>query len=630
MSATADTGTAEDTSGAIRPPHRAHGFLSRVPQGFAVFFGALGLLCALLTLIPPLRTGLRPLAHFLDLLLVPVSANLAYAVFLFLLAAATGARKKIAWWLVVVHLGLLVLTGILGMAVGEFAESVPSFVVCGLALSLLIYARKEFYAASRRAAVRRALAVLAAGLVAAFLVGWALVEAFPGSLPSSERPAWAANRVCGGLVPAGSFDGRPPHALYFLLGLFGTLALLNAAATLFRSQRLEAALHDDEEARIRALLGRYGDQDSLGYFATRRDKAVVFSPSGKAAVTYRVEAGVCLAGGDPVGDREAWPHAIAAWQDVARRYAWVPAVMGASEEGARAFVRAGLGALQLGDEAILHVLDFDLDGRDMRVTRQAVNRVRRTGVTCRVRRHSTLGEDEMRQLAERAEAWRDTETERGFSMALDRLGDPADGDCLLAEALDRDGRLLALQSFVPWGKDGASLDLMRRDRTAPNGVMEFMVAELCAVVPKLGVRKVSLNFAVFRSVFEEGARIGAGPVLRLWRRLLRGGGLPRPGRPRLRHRRGLRVRTVDAHVVGKGKGAPEGRAAPRHHGGAAVVGGARPRRRGRDRARRPPLRPVRPGARPAPQAGPAARRRHRPLPGGHPGAHPHPRRGPAG
>ncbi|MFF4979067.1 bifunctional lysylphosphatidylglycerol synthetase/lysine--tRNA ligase LysX [Streptomyces sp. NPDC001046] len=520
MSVIADTGTAEDTAGPIRPPHRAHGFLSRVPQGFAVCLGALGLLCALLALVPPLRTALRPLVRFLDLLLVPVSANLAYAVFLFLLAAATGARKKIAWWLVVVYLGLLVLTDVLGMAVGEFAESVPSFVVCGLALVLLIVARREFYAASRRAAVRRALAVLVAGLVVAILVGWGLVEAFPGTLPSGQRLAWAANRVCGGLVPAGSFDGRPPHALYFLLGLFGALALLNAAATLFRSQRLEAALHDDEEARIRALLGRYGDQDSLGYFATRRDKAVVFSPSGKAAVTYRVEAGVCLASGDPVGDREAWPHAIAAWQEVARRHAWVPAVMGASEEGARAFVRAGLGALQLGDEAILHVLDFDLDGRDMRVTRQAVHRVRRLGVTCRVRRHSTLGEEEMRRLVERADAWRDTETERGFSMALDRLGDPADGECLLAEALDEHGRLLAIQSFVPWGRDGVSLDLMRRDREAPNGVMEFMVAELCAAAPKLGVRKISLNFAVFRSVFEEGARIGAGPVLRLWRRLL--------------------------------------------------------------------------------------------------------------
>jgi lysyl-tRNA synthetase class 2 len=305
-----------------------------------------------------------------------------------------------------------------------------------------------------------------------------------------------------------------------VLGLLGALALLNAAATLFRSQRLEAALHDDEEARIRALLAAWGDRDSLGYFATRRDKAVVFSPSGKAAVTYRVEAGVCLASGDPVGDPEAWPPAIAAWLGVARRHAWVPAVMGASEDGARAYARAGLGALQLGDEAIVHVASFDLDGRDMRVTRQAVHRVRRTGATCRIRRHATLTEREMEDIVGKADAWRDTETERGFSMALDRLGDPADGDCLLVEALGEDGRLLALLSFVPWGRDGISLDLMRRDRAAPNGVMEFMVAELCAAAPKLGIRRISLNFAVFRSVFEEGARIGAGPVLRLWRRLL--------------------------------------------------------------------------------------------------------------
>ncbi|GHC98601.1 hypothetical protein GCM10010313_07720 [Streptomyces violarus] len=87
------------------------------------------------------------------------------------------------------------------------------------------------------------------------------------------------------------------------------------------------------------------------------------------------------------------------------------------------------------------------------------------------------------------------------------------------------GLLCALLALIPPLRTGLRplvrfLDLMRRDRTALNGVMEFMVAELCHAAPKLGVRKVSLNFAVFRSVFEEGARIGAGPVLRLWRRLL--------------------------------------------------------------------------------------------------------------
>ncbi|WP_434100643.1 phosphatidylglycerol lysyltransferase domain-containing protein [Streptomyces olivaceoviridis] len=433
MTATAQPAARRDATAPAHPP--AGGHLSRVPQGFATLFAALGLLCALLLL-------------------------------------------------------------------------------------LLVLARGEFYAVSRRGAVWRALAVLLAGLAVATLLGWGLVLLFPGTLPAGRHLAWAADRVCGGLVPGSAFGGRPPRQVTFLLGLFGALALLNAAATLFRSQRLEAALHGDEEAGIRALLAAYGHRDSLGYFATRRDKAVVFSPSGKAAVTYRVEAGVCLASGDPVGDPEAWPRAIDAWLDLARRHAWAPAVMGASEAGARACARAGLGALQLGDEAILHVPEFDLAGRRMRVTRQAVHRIRRTGAVCRIRRHAYLGEREMEQIVRKADAWRDTETERGFSMALDRLGDPADGDCLLVEALGEDGRLLALLSFVPWGRDGVSPDLMRRDRAAPNGVMEFMVAELCAAAPKPGVRRVSLNFAVFRSAFEEGARIGAGPVLRLWRRLL--------------------------------------------------------------------------------------------------------------
>ncbi|MGW1893615.1 bifunctional lysylphosphatidylglycerol synthetase/lysine--tRNA ligase LysX [Streptomyces sp. NPDC002004] len=510
------------TAGAAAPgPIRDRGgLLGKVPEGFAAFFGALGLFCAVIAIIAPLRRLLNPVTELLERITVPVSANLAYAVFLFLLAAATGARKKVAWWLVVVYLALLVVFDVLGIISGAWRESLPSLVVCGLALVLLIVARKEFYAASRRAALRRALLVLLAGLVVAILVGWGLVELFPGTLPEGQRLLWAADRVCGGLVSGRTFDGTPPRFLHFLLGLFGALALLNAAATLFRSQRMEAALHGDEEPRIRTLLDAYGEQDSLGYFATRRDKAVLFSPSGKAAVTYRVEAGVCLASGDPVGDREAWPHAIAGWLGLARRHAWAPAVMGASEEGAKAYARAGLGALQLGDEAILEAADFDLGGRDMRVTRQAVNRIRRSGARTRIRRHSTLTDEEMEEIVDRADAWRDTETERGFSMALDRLGDPADGDCLLVEALGPDGTLLALLSFVPWGREGVSLDLMRRDRAAPNGVMEFMVAELCAAAPRLGVRRISLNFAVFRSVFEEGARIGAGPVLRLWRRML--------------------------------------------------------------------------------------------------------------
>jgi lysyl-tRNA synthetase class 2 len=73
---------------------------------------------------------------------------------------------------------------------------------------------------------------------------------------------------------------------------------------------------------------------------------------------------------------------------------------------------------------------------------------------------------------------------------------------------------------VPWANDGLSLDLVRRHPDLENGVMELMIAELLAAAPGRGVSRISLNFAVCRSSLARGERIGAGPLLRAWVRLL--------------------------------------------------------------------------------------------------------------
>ena len=231
---------------------------------------------------------------------------------------------------------------------------------------LLLVSHREFYAITRRGAFLRARRWCWSPAWSRLLVGWGLVALFPGALEAGGQSAAVGRQPrLGGLV-GGRRVRRPPAALDRTpLGLFGALALLNAAAALFRSQRMEAALHGDEEARIRALLARYGSQDSLGYFATRRDKAVVFAPSGRAASP----TGWRPVSASPAATRSA---TAAAWSRPSTpgstwpAYAWAPAVMGASEEGAKAYARAGLSALQLGDEAILDAADFDLDGRDMR------------------------------------------------------------------------------------------------------------------------------------------------------------------------------------------------------------------------------------------------------------------------
>ncbi len=508
----------------------------RLPDWLAGGLFAVAVLCATAAVSAALGSRVHPVRVTVDALLLPAPANLGYAAILATLAAAVHNRKRVIFRILVVFLGAQLLFDVSvllgGAERGEEARELRlpwhgetaglvNAVFTGILLALLWLARDGFSARVQRASLAKAVATLGGLLAVSTLLGWGLVELFPGSLETQGRLAYSGKTVLGG---AFGFDvgrqGRAPGWVNLILGAFGAVALFAAVFALLRSQRATASLDADEERRVRQLLAEHGRRDSLGYFATRRDKEVVFSPTGRGAVTYRVVFGVSLASGDPLGEPDAWPPAIEAWLREARDYAWTPAVMGASEAGATAFARAGLRVIELGDEAILHVRDFDLDSPRLRQVRQAVSRVERAGYTVRIRRHADIGAAEMARIIELAARWRDTETERGFSMALGRLGDPNDGRCVLVEAHDRDGREVALLSFTPWGPDGLSLDLMRRDRTSDNGLVEHMVATLMREAPRLGVERVSLNFAVFRAVFEEGARIGAGPVLRLWRALL--------------------------------------------------------------------------------------------------------------
>jgi lysyl-tRNA synthetase class 2 len=306
---------------------------------------------------------------------------------------------------------------------------------------------------------------------------------------------------------------------YLLAGL-GMLAGLAALGVLLHSSAPIKTANDSDRHRIRALLAQHGQVDSLGYFATRGDKSYVFSATGKAAVAYRVKTGVCLAAGDPIGDVEAWPGAIEAWLQLTQQRAWIPAVLAASETGAAAYHRSGLDALEIGDEAVVEVADFTLDGRAMRSVRQAVNRARRAGYEVRIDPVWDLDPTHRMQAEQLSQRWRRGSPERGFSMALSRFAADEDPDCLIVQARNYLGELVAVLQFVPWGNDGLSLDLVRRHPELENGVMELMIAELLASAPGRGVTRVSLNFAVFRSSLARGERIGAGPFLRAWVRLL--------------------------------------------------------------------------------------------------------------
>jgi lysyl-tRNA synthetase class 2 len=451
------------------------------------------------------------------------AVTLATGVLLILLASGLRRHKRRAWVLTVLLLALSVLTHLLkGLDVEESA-------VAAALLAGVIALRGEFTALGDPRSRWRAPGAFIVLSLVSLVLGVIFValreDAVAGPLRTRDAIAQAAEGLVGVSGPVAWQNDRygmrsADQVSDVLLGM-GLLVGFTTLYFFLRPAKPAPRLSERDQCRLRELLDRYGDQDSLGYFALRNDKSVIWSPTGKAAVAYRVMAGVMLASGDPLGDPEAWPGAIGAFLTEAQRHAWIPAVMGCSEAAGHAWSRMGLAVLELGDEAILDVASFTLEGRAMRNVRQAVARARRAGYTCEVSRVRDVAPADLGQLQAWSAAWRGAETERGFSMALGRIGELQDGDSVLVTA-SSNGSPKAFLHLVPWGRTGLSLDLMRRARSADNGLNELLIADLLRACSALGITRVSLNFAVFRSALERGEALGAGPLSRAWRSVLVG------------------------------------------------------------------------------------------------------------
>src|SRR5689334_3943371 len=448
---------------------------------------------------------------------VTFTADVIIGLLLLMLSHGLRRRKRRAWQATCLLLAFSVLIHLV------HAPYLAPGVVSAILLAGLLFYRDEFYAVgeprTRWLAVRVFVCLLIAD-VAIGLTYMLLAHNLAHNYSVWQRIVHTTYGLVGVSGPVQFVPEGRSDFFNILTSSLGVFTLLVTGYLFLRPAKQRARLTQQDDQEIRELLRKHGHRDSLGYFTLRNDKSVIWSATGKSCVGYRVVSGVMLASGDPIGDPEAWPGAIHAFLDEAARHAWAPAVMGCSELGAEIWCREGnLTALELGDEAIVEVAGFSLQGRHMRNVRQMTARVCRQGYVAEIRRLSEVPPDELERLVRRADSWRGSPTERGFSMALGRVGGPGDEDCVIATATEN-GVLRGLLHFVPWGSDGLSLDLMRRDRTAQPGVNDFLIVQTIKAAQELGVKRVSLNFAVFRSTLARGERIGAGPVLRAWRGIL--------------------------------------------------------------------------------------------------------------
>ena len=390
---------------------------------------------------------------------------------------------------------------------------VEETIVAAAVAVLLVRARARFTVRMPAGRVRRVSTVVGVLLLADVAVGVLLVllgERAQVHVPVKPgRALFETVRLLGGASGAAHFSGigRFVPLAVVVLGFASAAAVLLVALAPSPEHPADPASTDVVD--LIALTDR-ADGDTLDPFARRADKRHVWSSDRRAMVAYRYVAGVGLASGDPVGDPDAFADAIEEFVAHCDARGWRPAFMGVRDDRVPLYEATGFRAEYLGDEAILAVDGFSLDGRAMRGVRQAVNRTHNHGITTAVLREGDLTPEALAALRVVAERGRDGAPERGFSMALDGLLSGRDPDCVLVVARDPDGRVIAFQRYVPC-RAGAclSLDAMRRDVDVevPNGVNERLIVDTVEWARDHGIVEVSLNFAFCRALVDEDAAV---------------------------------------------------------------------------------------------------------------------------
>lgn len=229
------------------------------------------------------------------------------------------------------------------------------------------------------------------------------------------------------------------------------------------------------------------------------DKKLIFSPSGRSFIAAGVAGSDWIALGAPVGVRAERSALIATAQAAARAAGARLSFYGVGPDFAEDARAAGLVLRKTGERALVDLAAFSLDGKSRQVLRTHRNRHIKLGAAVRVEPPGAAVQlyEALRPISEQWLA-RHGGIEKGFGLGRFERAYLARLPLAVVAIADR---IIAFASLWPTAdRSRICVDLMRYTDDAPNGVMDYLFAELMLWAKGQGYREFDLNTAPLAGV----------------------------------------------------------------------------------------------------------------------------------
>jgi len=467
-------------------------WLRPVPSILAILIGGGGAIMLASTASPALAHRLRILERFMPVGVVELShlAGAVTGLALLLLARGVARGYREAQRLTV---AVLLVAGLIALLKGlDYEEAVVLFALGGVTWSQGALFKREGRAPW--------LGWTAIG-IAALAVGTFAVVGFGSQAPVPyEHALWWTF----------GFAGHAEQAARFLRSL-AVLGFSAVAVLLYAGLRVPARFETPaaEEIERALLVHRERGSGTTPLMAASGDKALFFFED-RAFCAYRAVGAYLVVFSDPTvprgEERDFLEALMARAQEMDRRLifyqvgpSWLPHLHD-----------HGFSFFKLGEEAIIPLRGFSLEGARWKHFRHAINRIEdREGFSFTVVPPDEVAR-RIEELRSVSEDWLLSKEVREKQFSIGAWSDAYISRFPCALVCDPHGRTVAFANLLAGpGKQELSIDLMRHSRQAPEGVMDYLFARLLLWGEGEGYGTFNLGMAPLSSVGESSdARLG--------------------------------------------------------------------------------------------------------------------------
>ncbi len=468
--------------------------LMRIIPSFLIF--TLGIINIVSVITPAINERLHRLQEFIPLDAIAASNYLVLVAGVFLLLTAVYMLKGLrnAWWIALL-LSIISFIGHVTKGI-DYEEAIVALVV----LVMLLFTRKEYHIKGNPR--MHSLGILTAlfsvaGVLIYGIIGFYFLDKKHFNIDFSTWQSITYTFKNFFLLGSPELIPNSRFAKDFLLSIniSGFLSLSFLFYTIIMPYFQKGYVDPDGFEKAKVLVSKFG-KSGMDYFKTYSDKKVFAPETNDAFLAYRVAGNYAVVLEDPVAETpEKMKECISLFDkftyDLGLRsiYYRVP------EESLQLYSELSKKSLFLGQEGIVDLNTFSLEGGKNKALRNAINKVIDRGYKASIHQ-PPIKDGLMQKLKAVSDEWLSStgRNEIIFSQGMFLWEELKQQTIITVE--NPEEMVIAFLNIIPDFAPGeATYDLIRKTDDSPNGVMDFILVELFNYLKSQNYATVNLGFA---------------------------------------------------------------------------------------------------------------------------------------